>query len=123
MKKKPLLKRIEPSEDIRDIQCPMSIEVSFATSAKISDMGVLDKVLEVVIAEARKKFESEGFKTWVRVGLVKPMTQEELLTIIPRKMHFMRDGRQVCRTEFVSPKNLTDDPKEVTCKLCLKVLE
>lgn len=57
--------------------------------------------------------------------IVRPMSQEELLAIIPRKIHkaayHVKNG-WLCNTPHVSPKNLTDNDSEVTCKLCLRVL-
>lgn len=124
---KPLLKRLGADEDILDLVVPISVEISFATSAKISDMAILEKVLERALEDAQKRFDKEGFKLYVRSGLVKPMTQEELLAVLPRKVHMAREinGRlsQICETPHVSHKNLTTNETEVTCKRCLKVIE
>ena len=118
--KRPIYKKLDPSEEIGDIQCPMSIELHFATTSKISDMPILEKVLERAIEDVHKRFEKDGYKVYVRTGLVRPMTQEELVSLIPRKVHFRQNGRQICDTTHVAAKNLTDNRAEVTCKLCLK---
>jgi len=124
---RPLLKRLQPDEDIQDLNVPMSVELSFATSAKISEAGVLEQVIEKAILDLEKRFAKEGFKLYMRAGLVKPMTQEELLSILPRKIHMAHkvNGRsaQICETPHVSYKNLTSNEAEVTCKRCLKLIE
>jgi len=74
-RKRPLLKRFEADEGIQDLQVPMSVELSFATSAKISDTELLEKVLGRAVEDLGKRFEKEGFKLYMRTGLVKPMTQ------------------------------------------------
>ena len=54
-------------------------------------------------------------------GFVRSVSHDEALTLIQRKYHLKSaDGRQACRTSFVSEKYLTDDEAAVTCKLCLK---
>jgi hypothetical protein len=125
--RRPLLKRFGPDEDVLDLQVPISVEISFATSAKLSEMPILEKVIERAIADAQARFEREGFKFYVRAGVVKPMTQEELLSILPRKVHMARETggnlKQICETPHVSQKNLTLNEDEVTCKRCLKILE
>jgi hypothetical protein len=120
--RQPLHKRLPQSDDIHDMQVPMAIEVDFVTSAKLSDMGILETVLDLAVKDLQKRFEKDGFKCFLRTGLVRPMTQEELLTIIPRKVHMARDAQQICDTPHVSKKNLTEDPDDVTCKKCLKIL-
>jgi hypothetical protein len=126
--RRPLLKRLEADEDIQDLNVPMSIEMSFATSAKISEMGILEQVIEKAVGDLEKRFAKEGFKLYVRTGLVHAMTQEELISILPRKVHMaeVRDGKalkQICETPHVSYKNLTTNETEVTCKRCLKLIE
>lgn len=117
--------KIEPSEDIGDLVVPMSVELSFATTSKVSDTTLMEQVLALAIEDVQKRFEKDGFKLYIRAGNVRPMTQEELLTLIPRKIHMADgvDGAQICTTPHVSAKNLTTDASKVTCKLCLKALK
>jgi hypothetical protein len=56
-------------------------------------------------------------------AVFRPMTREEALVLTPRKFHWAPDGDRVCDTAYVSPKQLTDDPSKVTCKLCLRWME
>lgn len=55
-------------------------------------------------------------------GVLRPLTHEESLRLIPRKWHLEREGSHACDTPFVSRKFLTQDVGKVTCKLCLKRL-
>ncbi len=118
--KSPLNKRFGPSSDVGSMQVPMAVDLSFATSAKLDDMEILEKVLELAVADVVKRFEKDGFKVIIRAGQVRPMTQEEFLSILPRKVH-MSDGAGdwICDTSRVSLKNVTTDAEQVTCKSCL----
>lgn len=127
-RRRPISKRLPPDENIQDLNVPMSVELSFATSAKISDMSVLEKVIELALGDLERRFAKEGFKLYLRTGQVRPMTQEELLSILPRKVHMAREQsggvlKQICETAHVSWKNLTTNPDEVTCKRCLRLIE
>lgn len=115
--------KIGLDEAMGQMQVPVAIDLSFATSAKLDDMGILEQVLAKAVDDVLKRFEKDGFRIFVRAGVVRPMTQEELLSIIPRKVH-MTNGLDgwLCKTAHVSPKNVTSDATEVTCKLCLKVM-
>jgi hypothetical protein len=121
-------KRLQPDENIQDLIVPISVEMSFATSAKISDMSILEKVIELALGDLENRFAKEGFKLYLRTGQVRPMTQEELLSILPRKVHMAREQsggvmNQICETPHVSRKNLTTNTDEVTCKRCLRLIE
>lgn len=116
----PLNKRIGPSEDIGSMSIPMAVDLSFATSAKSDDADILEKVLDLAIQDVIKRFERDGFKVFIRAGQVRPMSQEELLSLIPRKVHLSNgaDG-WLCETPRVSMKNVTREWTAVTCKSCL----
>jgi len=116
--------KVPPSSDLTEMVVPVAIEVSLATSVKLDDIPILEKVLEKAVEDVLKRFEKDNFRIFVRTGTVRPMTQDELLSIIPRKVHMaLASGLWLCTTPHVSPKNLTQNPDEVTCKLCLKVME
>lgn len=66
---------------------------------------------------------------------VVPLRQEEILNLVPRKVHYAPDDSphkwtrkldgdqipaQVCVTPRVGQRWLTKNPLETTCKLCLK---
>lgn len=125
---RPLYKRMSDDKDVHNLVVPMSIELSYVTSAKIADMPALEKLIDHAFQDLEARFEKAGFKLYVRSGLVKAITQADLLTILPRKMHMaqtLSSGvlNQICDTPHVSAKNLTTNEDAVTCKRCLKLIE
>ncbi len=121
--KRPLVKQLQPSGDIRDLHVPMAIELSLATSAKLADMGELEKTLDQAVQEVLKRFEGNGFQVFIRAGFVRPMAKEDLVEIVPRKFHMLsREGRQTCDTQYVAKRYLTKNSEKVTCRKCMKLL-
>lgn len=119
--------KIGPSPDLSNLLVPLRIEVDFATSAKLDDIGRLEQVLEKAVEDVQKRFAKDGYTIYVRSGTVRPMSQEELLALIPRKIHLAADGQDgtpgwLCKTAHVAAKNITSERDDVTCKLCLKAL-
>lgn len=116
--------RIPPSDDLGKMMVPTAIDLHFVTSAKLDDQEILEQVLQLAIDDVLKRFQKDGFQTFLRGGQVRPMTQEELLSIIPRKVHMATDSDRgwLCDTPHVSLKNVTANKAEVTCKKCLKKL-
>lgn len=55
-------------------------------------------------------------------GVVRPLTREESIHLVPRKFHMERDNAHICPVPFVSRNQLTKDRAKVTCKLCVKKL-
>lgn len=125
----PVFKRLEAADDdgLLDLNVPISVEVKFATGARIRDMVALEQVIDQALADVEARFEKEGFKLYARLGHVKPMTQEELLAMVPRKKHMARQHgsglRHICDTPHVSPKHLVTSIDKVTCKRCLKLID
>jgi hypothetical protein len=125
----PVFKRLGAVDDegLLDLNVPISVEVKFATGAKIRDMALLEAVIDLALADVEQRFEKEGFKLYARGGLVKPMTQEELLAMVPRKKHMAREHgpgmRQICDTPHVARKHLVTSIDKVTCKRCLKLID
>jgi hypothetical protein len=119
--RKPLSKRIEAEEAVRNISVPISLEVKLVTSSKLSEMGLLEHVLDLALKDVKERFTKEGFVLHVAGGSVRPMAQDELLALLPRKMHLTLNGgeSQACKTEYVARKQLTEDHTKVTCKRCL----
>lgn len=122
--KSPLLKRLGPDREISKLPVPMAIDLSFVTSAKAEDAAILEKVLELAVQDVLKRFERDGFKTYIREGLVRPITKEELLSILPRKTHMGWSGDKgwLCDTPHVAARNISFDEQKVTCRSCLKKL-
>jgi hypothetical protein len=114
--------KLEPSEDLGQMMVPVAIDLSFVTSVKLEDMPILEQVLAKTTEDVLKRFQKDGFKVFVRAGVVRPMTQEELLSILPRKVHMAHEDGWLCDTAHVALKNVTDNRDDVTCKLCLKKL-
>jgi hypothetical protein len=117
--RKPLREYIEADEGVYDLNCPMAIELKFVTSSKLSEMEVLREVIKRVREDLLKRFDKEGFPAFVLDGEIRPMTQDELLACIPRKMHLRSGDGWLCRTARVGAKHITNDRTKVTCKLCL----
>lgn len=115
-------KKLEPSEDLATMQVPFAIDLDIATSAKIEDLPILEQVLTKAVEDVLKRFAKDGFRAFLRTGVVRPMTQEELLACIPRKIHISNGhGGWKCATAHVASKNITIDWAQVTCKLCQKL--
>lgn len=100
----------------------MKVEIQVISQAKLSEMPIFEKVVDRIVEDVLARLAKEGFRGNSVTGLVRPITQEELLVLLPRKKHMKTDGGWLCRTEFVARKNLTNDQSEVTCKLCREIL-
>ncbi len=126
MNERPKLTRtIEPPEnsmDVEDMVVPVCVDITVVTNSKLSEFPILDKVLNLAVKDALARFEKEGFRAFLHHGKVRPMSQDELLSILPRKVHFvpLPGEKHICDTAHVAKKNLTLDPDKVTCKLCLR---
>ena len=105
---------------------PVAMELSIICAATIGDVDDLHAILD----EARRAlmhrigaYLGSNDRVFLRSGETRLATQEELLACVLRKMHMRGEGPrgigQICSTRFVSSKNLTDNPVEVTCKLCI----
>ncbi len=108
---------------VEDMMVPVCIDLVVVSNSKISEFPLLEKVLQVVVQDALQKFEKEGFRSFLHSARVRPMSQEELISIVPRKVHYAPDDIQVCDTAHVSKKNLTKDREKVTCRLCIRKME
>ena len=111
----------EPENDPSIIPCGITLDFSVIAAATLGDVPELEAFLRTTVLDVVAKLAALKMKAYIRRTDVHPVTQEELLSVIPRKIHFEHDGRQVCATAFVSPKNLTTDSSLVTCKLCRKL--
>lgn len=73
------------------------------------------------------EFYAECSKLGVNIhfptGVLRPMTRDEAVQLVPRKWHFRSGENWLCSTEHVSLKNVTDERDLVTCKLCLKEMK
>ena len=112
---------LEPENDPGIIPCGITLDFSVVVSATLGDVPQLEAFLRATVLDVVAKLAAFKMRAYIRKTDVHPITQEELLSVIPRKVHFEHDGRQVCATAFVSLKNLTTDPSLVTCKLCRKL--
>lgn len=117
---KPLCKRYEvENEDAGyDPTVPMTLELSVVLTCKLSEMDHLDVVVERLIEDLNRKLIEGKLHPKKIGGRVYPLSQEKLLMILPRKKHLKVKAGWACSTAYVSAKNLTEDPSEVTCKLC-----
>lgn len=115
-------KRIELTASEK-FKFPISIDLTFVTSGCMADMRVIESVMRWLRDAAHERFTNAGFQVMLKKALVRPMSRNELLALIPRKIHYEKKGRQICTTSHVSGKNLTKDKTAVTCKLCLHRLD
>lgn len=53
--------------------------------------------------------------------VIRPLTRDEIFKLVPRRKHMSSGGKQLCRTEFVSARNLVTKWDSVNCKLCLQL--
>lgn len=117
-------RKIDSKGDPAKIPCAMTLDFSVIVGAKIGDVDVLAKILEDAINEVLRSCTAHNIDAYLRYGQVRPTRHEELVAIIPRKVHYTADGlKQFCDTVHVSKKNLTNDRSKVTCKLCLKLMQ
>lgn len=78
------------------------------------------KSIEVLYAACEK----DGTQIVQARGQMRALRADEAMEVIPRKKHKRgEDGLQICSTEHVAEKHLTDEDDEVTCKLCLKKMK
>lgn len=113
-------------ETREELQVPYVLELKLVVSVTPSDVPALREMQLELASLAREQLgrtRREKRKLYFAGGDVRPLTQEELLAVLPRKVHLRTAaGRWACTTAHVSPRNLTDDRAAVTCKLCQAVI-
>lgn len=123
--RKPKLVRrgqLKPHGDPAKIPCAIGMDLSLILSGgKLGDIEPLTTLLQASVDQLIRTLEARGTEVYIRTGLVAPVHHEVLLTLIPRRVHYEQGGRQICKTPFVSPKNLTTNDRKVTCRLCRKL--
>lgn len=120
-----MVEAVNDEDDKKPANLPIAIviEVSVVGSIAASKIPELQEMADAVLVELTRRFEGRGAKVFPRWSEVRPATRDELLSFIPRKMHYTEDGDDhACDTMHVSRKNLTKDMHAVTCKLCLRFL-
>jgi hypothetical protein len=118
---KPLYKHLSRDDDnAEDMVCPMRVELQVASSAKLSEMPAFELLVEQIVDLVEAQLAAAGYGSFAVTGLVRPMTQAELVVLLPRKRHMQAGDGWLCKTSFVARQNITADPSEVTCKLCLR---
>ena len=93
---------LEPENDPGIIPCGITLDFSVVVSATLGDVPQLEAFLRATVLDVVAKLAAFKMRAYIRKTDVHPITQEELLSVIPRK-------------------NLTTDPSLVTCKLCRKL--
>jgi hypothetical protein len=106
--------------DTSNVRASCALEYVAFVTGKVTDIGEAGEVFNALTAEFHAKCEKLGISIIRTTAGIRPMSQEEILSVVPRKHHFMGpDGAQVCSTPYVAAKYITTDLKEVDCKLCL----
>lgn len=91
-------------------------------TGRMDDIEAVFEKLDQAVREFYEDCDAKGVSVLQADGLVRPMTRDEILMVVPRKKHLEVDGRQACRTPHVSQRNLVKDKDKVTCKLCRKLI-
>jgi len=102
----------------------MVVEVSVVCSIPATQIPELQEIATGIQAELVEQIEALAqAKVYPRWAEARPATRDELLSFVPRKMHYTENGDDhACDTLHVARKNLTRDARAVTCKLCIRFL-
>lgn len=108
----------------RNQTAPVSVALEFRAflSGQIDDLGEMHEEFNAAVRAFYAKCEQKGVAIIQANGVMRGLTREEAIVLIPRKIHMNQDGRHICDTPFVAKKYLTDNEEQVTCRLCLKKL-
>lgn len=110
--------------DTTNVRASCALEYTAFVTGKVGDIGEAADHFDVLMKDFHARCEALGISLIRASGHVRPMSQVELISIVPRKWHFMGpEGTQVCAVPYVSEKFLTDDPTKVDCKLCRKKMD
>jgi hypothetical protein len=114
-------RKLRSHGDPGNVKCALSLDVSLIVPGKLADIDALGDILQEQVDQLIARCKEAGYESYLRVGVVGIVPHEVLVSIIPRRVHYGENGRQICTTEHVSPKNITTDGSKVTCRLCRKL--
>lgn len=115
--------KLPPGAPVETVRATMMAEFLCGVTGTTADLDKAMAIFERLVETFMRRCEKVGVTVHFPQGTFRPMNREEAVAFVPRKFHWAPDGGRVCNTEFVSRKQLTDDPKKVTCKLCLRWME
>lgn len=117
------VKRVQPKGDPANLRLALTLNMTMIVGSKVGDMDRLKEVLEHACDLLQNECKELGIDAFLYNADVRPAPHEMLLAVQPRRVHYAPTGRQICDTAHVSYKNLSKNPDEVTCKLCLKRMD
>lgn len=106
--------------DGSSVRASVVFEFRAVATGRVDDLGAAFEEFQAATQRFYAACDAAGVSVVQGGGHLRPMTQEELLAVIPRKWHLEFEGRQLCDTPYVSKRYLTKEKEKVTCKLCLK---
>lgn len=110
--------------DTSNVRSSCALEYIAFVTGKEEEIGEAGDRFNELLKDFHAQCEKIGLSLIRTNAGIRPMTQEEILSVVPRKFHLVgTGGSQACSTPFVSPKYLTRDATKVTCKLCKQKLD